>query len=366
VGLFLVCFYGVFALISGINLLWMKRARVPERAGLTADNLEDICILIPARNEEQNLARLLPALLGPGAEAVTHPKVYVFDDESEDRTFQVASLCGATVIRPREALPKGWTGKNRACHELAKAATEASNAEWFLFLDADVYPQPGFVAAVLDLTRHVNRGTAVISGFPKIIPGRGIEPLFLAWVGWVLLATNPYGLVSLTGKGHNRCTTGQVGCWRAKTYCELWPNEVLKGHILEDVLIGRLCADRGIGVEVANLSEVLGVKMYETWRETLDGMSKNSYEITGSAPGSIAIAALLLFIGWGWLLGGALIPLCAGLFLLSGIFCVWTVRAKPYGLLLLPVAITIGSFTILRSMVWHRKGQVVWKGRTYS
>lgn len=290
----------------------------------------------------------------------------MFDDESEDGTAQVAAANGAIVIRPREPLPKGWTGKNRACHELAKAATEDSNAEWFLFLDADVYPEPGFVAAVLGLTTQVRRRTAVISGFPRIIPGSGVEPLFLAWVGWVLLATNPYGLVSLTGRGHNRFTNGQFGCWRVKVYTDLWPNETLKGRILEDVLIGRLCADQGIGVEVANLSEVMGVKMYETWRETLDGMSKNSYEITGSVSGSIGTAALLLFISWGWLLAGRLMVVAVGLLLLSGLFCIWTVRSKPYGLPLLPIAISIGSFTILRSMVWHRRGQVKWKGRTYS
>src|ERR1019366_7317804 len=151
----------------------------------------------------------------PASEGALPPKVYVFDDESEDRTAEVAAAQGAIVICPREPLPKGWTGKNRACHELAKAAIEDSSAEWYLFLDADIYPAPGFVAAVQDLTSRVSRRTSVISGFPHIIPGRGIEPLFLAWVGWVLLATNPYGLVSLTGKGHNRFTNGQFGCWRA-------------------------------------------------------------------------------------------------------------------------------------------------------
>lgn len=360
----LVCFYASFAAISAINLAFMKRAKVPVGQ---ADNVrERLCILIPARNEEANLARLLPALLGSGSEGADIPKVYVFDDESSDRTAEVAAENGAIVIRPREPLPRGWTGKNRACHELAKASAEDSDAEWLLFLDADVYPEPGFVTAILRLTEAVSRRTCVISGFPRIIPGRGIEPLFLAWVGWALLATNPYGLVSLTGRGHNRFTNGQFACWRARTYTELWPNQILKGRILEDVLIGRLCADRGIGVEVVNLSAVLGVKMYDTWRETLDGMSKNSYEITNSVLGSIFLAALLIFVSWGWLLAGTALLPCFGLFLLSGLFCIWTVRAKPYGLILLPIGITIGSYTILRSMRWHRKGQIVWKGRTYS
>jgi len=362
VGLFFICFYGAFALIALINLLFMRQARVPSPLPSTTS----FCVLIPARNEAANLERLLPALLGPGSDGVQPPKVYVFDDESEDKTAEVASANGAIVIRPKEPLPAGWTGKNRACHELAKAAAEDSDADWILFLDADTYPEPGFVAGIENLIHRVSPRTGVISGFPRIISGRGVEPLFLAWVGWILLTTNPYGLVTLTGKGHNRFTNGQFGCWRRRTYTELWPNETLKGRILEDVLIGRLCADKGIGVEVVNLSRVLAVKMYETWRETLDGMSKNSYEITGSVIGSIGIAVLLLIMGWGWLLAGRYMIHAAILFGLSGLISGLIVRVKPFGLPLLPVALTIGSFTILRSMSWHKKGRVTWKGRTYS
>ena len=149
------------------------------------------------------------------------------------------------------------------------------------------------------------------------------------------------------------------------TYTDLWPNELLKGRILEDVMIGRLCADRRIGVEVVNLSSIMAVKMYDTWRETLDGMSKNSYEITGSVPGSIGIMALFLVIAWGWLFAGHLWPVAALLFAASGLFCTKIARTKSFGLILLPVVMSIGAFTVLRSLAWHKRGRVVWKGRSY-
>ena len=324
-----------------------------------------LTVLIPARNEELNLSRLLPALLGPGSEGATPPKIYVFDDESEDGTADIAREHGAVLLQPVEKLPTGWTGKNRACHELAKSAAEDASTEWILFLDADVYPERGFIAGVEALAQSVPESTCVISGFPRMIPGEGIEPLFLAWVGWILLTSNPYGIVSLPGKGHNRFTNGQFGLWRLQTYKELWPNEALRGRILEDVLIGRLCANRGIGVEVVNLSSIMAVKMYSHWRETLDGMSKNTYEITGSVIGSLGLATLFMLIGWGWLAAGPMVAIAAGLFLLSGLFAAMIVRTKPYALPLLPLVLTVGAFTILRSLVWHKRGRVVWKGRSY-
>ncbi len=105
----------------------------------------------------------------------------------------VAAAAGARVLRGGE-LPAGWTGKNHACHRLAQAAAEDSPARWWVFLDADVYPEPGFLGG---LVQHLERHRPpVLTGFPKGLPGRGIEPLFLAWVGWILLATNPFALVS--------------------------------------------------------------------------------------------------------------------------------------------------------------------------
>jgi hypothetical protein len=201
-----------------------------------------------------------------------------------------------------------------------------------------------------------------ITGFPTVLPGRGVEPLFLAWVGWVLLATNPYGLVYRTGMGHSRFLNGQVTMWRRDVYARLWPNEAVRSRVMEDVSMGRLLAKEDVRVEVANLSRVLAVKMYDTWRQTLDGMSKNSHEVAGSTAGTLALAALMLFLGWGWILGG---PWAATLFWASGLFVVLVCRAPFWPILFAPLVPTIGAFTLVRSLVWHRRGTVMWKGRMY-
>lgn len=131
---------------------------------------------------------------------------------------------------------------------------------------------------------------------------------------------------------------------------------------MEDVSMGRLLAKEGVSVEVVNLSKVLAVKMYDTWRQTLDGMSKNSHEVAGTAAGTLALAALMLFLGWAWILGG---PCAAVLFWLSGLCVVLTCRTSVWPVLLMPFVPTIAAFTLVRSLVWHRQGRVMWKGRTY-
>lgn len=354
---FLAVVYGWLLLTAISNRLLMIRPR-------PSTSPPNFCILIPARNEAQNLRQLLPALHGV--------KVYVFDDDSSDGTAEVAASLGATVIRGG-LLEPGWTGKNRACHELAKIAAEDSSAEWLMFLDADMRAEPSIVEAVQGLIETVGRRAPVISGFPRMIPGHGLEPLYTSWVPWILLATNPFGLVSRTGKGHNRFTNGQFTLWRASTYWELMPNQQVKDRILEDVLIGRMLAKQGVRTEVVDVSPYLATRMYASLRKGLDGMSKNSYEIMGGLGGTVAMALALLFIGWGWTFGGSWAPWLVGSLVLSKLvtdFQTYFGRSRGairwiWVPLLMPITATLASLTFLRSAVWHRRGQVHWKGRTY-
>jgi glycosyltransferase involved in cell wall biosynthesis len=342
----------------------------------------NVVVLIPARNEAENLKELIPQLSA-------QCRVIVCDDESEDGTAEVARSHGAQVISPGEPLPFGWTGKNRACHLLAQVALESTDCKWWIFLDADARVSSDFVASSVALAEQMPRNWAVLTGFPNILPGKFPEPLFLGWVGWILLSTNPFFLVSRTRKSHNRFTNGQITVWRSSVYAELWPNEQLKGRILEDVMIGRLLAKNGYGVDVVNLASTLKVRMYDTWKAAFDGMSKNSFEIIGSAIGTVLLSAWLLFIAWGWMFASSL-SVAGGLFLLLGcgaLFMTLGVRgdasweyrlsgesmrvpnaflSAPLNLLVAPVMISIGAVTMIRSLIWKKRGLTTWKGRVYT
>lgn len=349
---FLYAFYGLFFFVALTNVLLMRRATVKKQADW------DPAICIPARNEAHQIADVVAPLVDQGA------KVYVFDDESIDGTAEAAAAAGATVLRAREKLPEGWVGKNRACHELAKAAAEDHAGDWILFLDADVKPGPTFVksmgAAVLESKK------SVLTGFAKILPGKGLEPAYLGWVAWILGASNPFGLVSKTGVGHNRFMNGQIGAWKSGVYFDILPHEAMKGEVLEDVKIGRMLAAKGIKVEVLDLSKILGVQMYSTFREALDGMSKNTFAITGSAAGTLLLGIFFLFCGWGWALAGHQWWIPLTLFLASKALVDLGARFPIWTLPLMPMTLTWAAYTCIRSLLWKRKGSIMWKGRTYS
>ena len=105
-----------------------------------------VSIIIPARNEEDNIGALLASIASDNP----HPhEIIVVDDASTDRTAAIARDLGATVVSP-PTLPDDWKGKPWACHHGAAAAT----GDWLLFLDADTRLAPAGLDKIHGLTTH--------------------------------------------------------------------------------------------------------------------------------------------------------------------------------------------------------------------
>jgi cellulose synthase/poly-beta-1,6-N-acetylglucosamine synthase-like glycosyltransferase len=94
-------------------------------------------LVIPAFNEEKNLARLLPAVsaqLGPADELI------VVDNASSDRTLSVAKTLGANVVTERAR------GRGRA----RNAGFRRARGEFVVFLDADCFPDNDWLNSLLE------------------------------------------------------------------------------------------------------------------------------------------------------------------------------------------------------------------------
>jgi 4,4'-diaponeurosporenoate glycosyltransferase len=122
---------GELGLTAGLLLLW----RIPTCPPAGPCAMESVSIIIPARDEEENLPRLLRSI---GGSTIRPAEVLVVDDGSTDRTAMLARSLGARVLAPGER-PAGWTGKSWACYQGAQSA----RGEVFLFLDADTSFVPG-------------------------------------------------------------------------------------------------------------------------------------------------------------------------------------------------------------------------------
>src|SRR6266567_4073160 len=108
-----------------------------------------VSMIVPARNEEQNIGRCVRSLL---EQDYDNFEVIVVDDDSIDGTGRMLDELAAThpqgrhlwVLRLRD-LPRDWAGKPHAIH----MGTKEAHGEWLLFTDADTWHAPNALRSAL-------------------------------------------------------------------------------------------------------------------------------------------------------------------------------------------------------------------------
>jgi glycosyltransferase involved in cell wall biosynthesis len=137
----LTIFYSLwFLAVWTGRVFWMsqfRRLNPPLKPDMQAHAgvRDKVSVIVPARNEEKNIARCIFHLM---KQNYRNLEIIAVDDRSDDRTghllenFKVLSELPFKTLRI-EKLPPGWTGKNHAMFVGSKAAS----GDWLLFTDAD-------------------------------------------------------------------------------------------------------------------------------------------------------------------------------------------------------------------------------------
>lgn len=336
---------------------WKARELVVPSPGVS------VSVLIPARNELHNLPRLLAALRG---QDYSPQEIIVCDDHSDDGLTDWlaahAAEFGAEWFTG-EAKPAGWVGKPWVCHQLAQRA----RGDWLLFLDADIIPNPGFLRHLAGLM--TDTPAQMVTAFPRLEPSGLVDGLLECLVGFVVFALLPLQWSERPGRPYTAFANGQVIGFRRRDYQRLRPHEQVRGTIVDDVALARETKRRGQPVLLVDGVNLFAVRMYRSGWEAVDGFSKNAV----SACGGVGPALLwwlayplwwlapLVFAGlgqpWAWAVCG-LTALLYGLCAVLGRLPWW------YGLLY-PLAMLLGWYVLGRSVIWHLRGDVKWKGRSY-
>jgi len=352
--LFAACSLGI---LTGFVLLW----RVPRCELKSPPPLQPVSVIIPARNEEQNLPALLHSLRDSSVEP---QEIIVVDDGSSDATALVASRLGARVIASRE-LPVGWTGKTWACAQGAEAAT----AEWLLFLDADAFFAPGGFAAVAALCgREVDKASA-LSVLPYHLVQKPYEQLSFFFNLLMAFGAGGFGLA---GEGR---LFGQSLLMGRGLYEQCGGHAAVRGAILENFALaakikaagGRCVCRGGAGVLQMRMFPQGFAQLCEGWTKAFaDGAAASDRRVlllTVLWLSQLFATGILVVVAHGWWRGGfVLLYLC---------FAVQLARmARPIGsygvltFLLYPLPLLF-FFAIFGQSLQRRvfKRKVSWRGR---
>ncbi|AIF48060.1 glycosyltransferase [Dyella japonica] len=140
-------------------LMWLGLLLVPWRPWSTREHLEadpsssarldDITVLIPARNEAEVIGTTLRALQAQGAGL----QIIVIDDQSTDGTAAVASAFANVRVIPGTPLPDGWAGKLWALEQ----GRQHVHTPLTLLLDADIELRPGMLTTLLSHKQREQR-----------------------------------------------------------------------------------------------------------------------------------------------------------------------------------------------------------------
>lgn len=338
----------VLAVVLG-NLWYLRRT--PEAP--TGRKNPHVSILIPARNEEENIQRLLPSLLG---QQYLSFDVIVYDDGSEDRTWDVLQSFKSTKLKTLRGSgpPRGWVGKVHALYQ----ATRSARGEAYLFLDADAQLEDDqalgrLVERFLALPRD-----SVLTGLTQL---RGGGLLLVSLVPNAILGGIPWFLAKRLPFRALGALNGQ--CWliSAENYHKFEPHEHVADEVLEDVQIGRYLKEQGITPELADLQDEVSVFMYRDFREAWEGFRKNAYLLLGGSPVTF-VPLLLLYVAV-----AILAPFFSLWFLLS-LYVIKRLTDRASGFspgisLLAPVSFLLCGVLHAHSAWSHWTGNVSWKGR---
>jgi hypothetical protein len=325
-------------------------------------------VLIPARNEEPNIADALRSVLQ--SEAV-HFEVIVLDDGSTDRTAEIVRSISENDPRVRletaQPLPAGWCGKNFACHQLAALA----HHPLLVFMDADVRVSRSDSLARLAMFIDQS-GAALVSGVPREETHGLAEKLIIPLIHFVLLGFLPLERMRKSTDPRFAAACGQILAIRRNAYEQAGGHVPIADRIHDAVALTRSFRAQGLATDLFDATDTFHCRMYQSAADVWHGFAKNAHEGLG-APQLIVPATLLL-------LGGQVLPLCLLAIEPSPLAVIGTIaaflprfiavarfRQSLLGAMLHPLGIcmlvAIQWFAFIRSL--HRR-PAVWKGRSYS
>lgn len=366
----LLIFAAAFALLC--VALWNALAwpRVGDAGVVSRPDAASVSVLIPARDEESNIARCLDSALAQGSCVL---EVLVYDDHSTDRTAEIVEAYAwrdwrVRLVAPSE-LPEGWCGKTFACSRLAAEA----RGRWLLFLDADARLRSN--AAALIVGEAVGRRVTLLSCWPRLLTRGFWEGALMPLLNFVVFTLYPAPLAlrrddSSLGLAHGSCLLA-----RRDTYEAVGGHGAVRGELFEDVRLAQAWRARGQRGLCLDGRKVVEVRMYRSLPEIWAGFRKNFFPAFRTPRTFWAFVALHLFV---FLLPFALAPLApwqtgawpfataAGCVLAARAALAlrfghpwWSAALHPLGEALL-VALGLASWLRCRS----GRG-VEWKGRRY-
>jgi len=367
-GLFLINF-----IINNIVLKKTSKYRLPESF---KKNPPLVSVMIPARNEAENIKRCLRSLL---KQDYPNIEILVLDDNSIDSTSasvkEVAEKDGRIKLISGKPLKKGWLGKCYACWQLSKYA----KGKYWIFTDADTLHFENSVSSAIGCL--TSNKLDAMSSIPRQIMVTIHERLLIIWVHFGIMALLPLYLINKSKGPLFSTANGQFMLFKREVYRKIGGHRSIKNKILEDIHISKMVKKHGYKFMVFDGSGNINCRMYRSYRDLIRGFSKFMFAAFDFKLLTMAVVIILIIVLF--LIPFILLPLGILFFDWPGIiinltilqiFCLLImrimlaikVRYRIFDAFLHPLSMIYVVLVCINSIFQTKFGEgVYWKDRRY-
>lgn len=355
---------------AGLLLLpwqpWRNREQFSADGPEPDDDLSDITVLIPARDEADTIGRTLESLRLQGCGL----RVILIDDQSRDDTVNLAHAVGLERLQVIAGvpLPEGWTGKLWALEQ----GREFVQTPRVLLLDADIQLCPGIIAALKH--KLASEGRHLVSLMVRLRMQSFWEKLLMPAFIYFFRLLYPF---ALSNNGSRWVAAAAGGCvLLEKSMLErIGGFEPLRGALIDDCSLARRVRDFGGSTWVGVTHSAISLREYPALADVRAMISRSAYTqlhysltLLLLCTGLMGVAFCLPVIG---LFAPAPAPALAMLALAAMMASyIPTLRyyqlSPAWGLLMPLVGVLYLAMTWESAIRYWRGLRSQWRGRTYT
>src|ERR1700722_19947444 len=332
-----------------------------------------VSIIVPARNEEEDIELSLTRLLELDYE---NYEVIAVNDRSTDRTGAImervvenrALTSGRLRVIHHQKLPAGWLGKTHAMW----TATNQATGDWLLFTDADVLFKPDSVRRALAYAEAERADHVVL--FPRMIMRRPGEYMMISFFQTMFMfGHRPWKVADTSTDDH--MGVGAFNLVRRSVYDAVGTYQALRMEVLDDMKLGKVVKNGGFAQRNVFGGDLISIRWAHGALGVVNNLTKNFFAVLSFQWWRALLSAFgLAFLNFGpflgiWMAHGwARVPyaVALGSMFLIYLGMSWRSAVPVYYFLLHPVSTALFIYTLMRSTcmtLWN--DGIVWRGTKY-
>lgn len=247
---------------------WLNREVLHAERNGGGVELNDVTVVIPARDEAEVIGQTLAALKDQG----TGLRVVLVDDGSADGTADAARCVEGldlAVLR-NETLPPGWSGKLWALEQGASRV----GTEYTVLLDADIVLLPGVLSALRNKMRGENIQFASVMASLRMT--NAWEKLLMPAFVYFFKMLYPFALANSPDR---RFAAAAGGCIMLETRLlgQIGGFASIHGALIDDCTLAKTVKAAGARTWIGLSREVASLRPYDTLADVWEMIARTAF-----------------------------------------------------------------------------------------